>query len=134
MRSLDRLVPEHVPALDPVGRALAERLLEAAAWVTGHAMVVREQSQVVGAGGVRGLGPGSTPVLECWINEAARGRGHGRFALEALLDFAFDSLRLERLAADAPGPNPAGARLLAGLGFAPVGPGGRYGLAREAWH
>lgn len=61
------------------------------------------------------------------LGRAAWGQGYAREAVAALLDWAFDALRLHRVEADVDPRNLRSIRLLEGLGFA------REGLLRERW-
>lgn len=68
--------------------------------------------------------------LGYWLARAAWGRGYATEAGRAVLDLAFEGLRLPRVTASHFHDNPASGRVLAKLGFRPVGMAPRYSLAR----
>ncbi|MEX6725203.1 GNAT family N-acetyltransferase [Parapedomonas caeni] len=68
--------------------------------------------------------------LGYWLARAAWGCGYATEAGRAVLDLAFEGLRLPRVVADHFHDNPASGRVLAKLGFRPVGMAPRHSLAR----
>ncbi len=80
--------------------------------------------RLVGGIGMGSGGIGSPPggrELGMWIARPWRGRGIATEAGRAMIAFARDTLRLERLRAGHFVDSPASARLLARLGFCPTG-------------
>ncbi len=68
-----------------------------------------------------GVGPGPEPSINYFLGMGYRGRGLGRAAAEALLDWAFARLAPPALLAESYLDNPASIRLLEGLGFVATG-------------
>ena len=67
------------------------------------------------------------------IDAGCQGRGLGREAVGALVDFAFDSLGLHRVMANYQPENSRSARLLASLGFTVEGHAADYLLLNGRW-
>ncbi len=117
----------------PISNAQEETWFERLVAVQGrerwHFVVCRrEDGRPVGVVGLDDLDlvNGSAP-LGIFIGDAAdRGRGHGSDAIEALLRFAFDSLRLERVWLDVYAFNDGAIRVYERAGFV------REGVLRHA--
>lgn len=113
-------------------------------------MFARTESQPVLVGGISfGRWPesGRDPELGYWVRCDRQGRGYATEAGQAVLEIAFEGLRLPRLAARHFIDNPASGRVLEKLGFTPTGEirprhcrarghevdSVEYALTREAW-
>jgi RimJ/RimL family protein N-acetyltransferase len=79
--------------------------------------------QLIGGIGLMDLddGPAEQAELGYWIARAHWGRGYATEAARAVLDLAFQGLRLSRIEAGHFADNAPSARVLAKLGFAPQG-------------
>ena len=89
------------------------------------------EPRLVGSCGL-GRRPSGAVELGYWIARPFWGRGFATEAGQAVIAGARDSLRLRRLASGHFLDNPASGRVLAKLGFRPVGTEPRYSVGRGA--
>ena len=68
-----------------------------------------------------GLGREHPPTVMLWLGSSHRRQGVGGAALDSFLDFVFDRLGPQAVAAECYLDNPASLHLLEGAGFRPVG-------------
>ncbi|WP_448614075.1 GNAT family N-acetyltransferase [Modestobacter sp. URMC 112] len=96
-------------------------------WLAGAAyrFAVVHADQLVGVVDVDGIDHGD-PSLGYWFDPAHWGRGLGREAAAAVVDFAFSRLALDHLVAGHDADNDASGRILHGLGFRHVEDGVRW--------
>lgn len=104
----------------PYQRVDAERFVRLAAewWDTGeeYTWTIRAGGALVGMIGLHGIRAGAAEI-GYWLAARARGRGYLNEAAEAVLDFAFGPMRLQRVEWRAVTDNPASARVAQRLGF-----------------
>ncbi|WP_020187929.1 GNAT family N-acetyltransferase [Methylopila sp. 73B] len=110
---------------------------DAEAWlksVAGHRDMLAAGVSVDGAlAGVVAIdASGATPELGYWLAAPFQGRGVGRLAVRAFVDFAFATTDLATIAAGHMLDNPASGRLLERLGFQPTGETDVFSKARGA--
>lgn len=112
---------------------------DAATWIGGHKesrtqgtdwpFAIEAKVGLVGAIGIHRTDP-ETMEFGYWIGEPHWGKGIATKAGRVLIDFAFDILNVEKLAAGHYTQNPASGRVLAKTGFEEIGTGTRPCLAR----
>lgn len=71
--------------------------------------------------GVGGIGGGEQPSLAYLVSEQFQGRGFATEAAQAILQYAFNQLKLTQIAGDTFADNPASIHILETLGFEKVG-------------
>mgnify|MGYP005847983909 CR=1 FL=1 len=98
----------------------------AGARAAGAVVFAVDDGEAIGMAGLEKGEPGY------WIAPAAWGRGCATEAAGALLAHGFGALGMDRVRAQVFADNPASARVLAKLGFRPVGRTTARSLAREA--
>ena len=136
-------VPHPYPA--DGARRFFERMQAERAAGTGHAFAIEHRGEVVGVCGLHQIAGGSAEA-GYWLGEAFWGRGLATFALQTLLSFAFDNLRLHEVWAEVREDHAASRRVLEKCGFVPGAsrahgearwpahvPLVRYALARRRW-
>jgi RimJ/RimL family protein N-acetyltransferase len=107
-------------------------LADAAAFCSGAVLAAAESAflifcrtdgdpQLIGAIGFGRVRDGRDIELGYWLGRAHWGRGYAVEAGSAVLDLAFDGLRLDRLTAGHFADNPASGKVLRKLGFVPTG-------------
>lgn len=105
------------------------------AWVNEHAreweageayrFAVTVDGLVIGAVDIAGLGE-RAPDIGYWFDQAWWGGGYATEAAGALLRFALEDLKLNRITAGHAADNPASGKVLAKLGFQVIETGARY--------
>ena len=104
-----------------------------ALWASGKAvpLAITNDGELIGGIGV-GIRDGQDWELGYWLGEPYWNRGYATEAATALRDYAFDTLKLERVAAGHFAENHASGRILTKLGFRYTKEAPRYSLARGA--
>ena len=74
---------------------------------------------------------GTEATLGYWFEQASWGQGFGLEAAQAVVEFGFAQLGLERLKAGHAADNPASGRILTRLGFRFVDAASRYSKSRD---
>jgi RimJ/RimL family protein N-acetyltransferase len=117
------------PALDGMRQWLAAHEGE---WLAGtaHRFAVVADGQVIGCADVDGIADGRGE-LGYWFDEASWGRGLASEAATAVLDFALDTVRLNRVVSGHAADNPASGRILRRLGFRWVGDATVWSRSRQ---
>lgn len=113
--SIPHPYPEH-GARHFVAQQLEDRAA-GTAWV----FAIVDRAELVGVCGVEGLGRGDAPEIGYWIGAPYWGRGYATFGVRMLLEFVFNNLRLDSVAARSLEGNPASVRVLEKNGFRRVG-------------
>ena len=85
-----------------------------------YAVTLSEPSQLIGAIGLHAL-EGSSAELGYWIGEPYWGNGYCSEAAQALVEFAFDRLRLDCIRAEHLVTNPASGQVMQNIGMRYVG-------------
>ncbi len=124
------------------------RGLHAAGAPRAFAVALRDTDRLIGGAGLDGSGGDGCdePALGYWVGAAHRGRGYGREAVGAVIEYGFRSLGLTWVRAITHPENVASQRVLAACGVGRVGDldlteamrrGGRravlFRVSREAW-
>ena len=115
----------------PYARGDAERFLALPAdrLLPNFLVTLRDGGGIIGGIGLQQRD--GAAELGYWIAHACWGRGYATEAGRAVAALADASLRLPRLVSSHATDNPASGRVLEKLGFAPIGFGTRYSVARR---
>jgi ribosomal-protein-alanine N-acetyltransferase len=97
---------------------------------TKYQLAITQKGRVIGTCGVRGSGGGEAE-FGCELDPESWGRGYAREASRAIIDFSFETMRVQRLTARTAARNARAVRLAKSLGFSRVGEV-LYELRREA--
>jgi RimJ/RimL family protein N-acetyltransferase len=84
---------------------------------TAYVFVIKERWDVVGVCGLHGIEGNEGRELGFWIGRPFWGKGYASFGVKMVLQFAFQNLRLEHVAASALESNAASRRVLEKNGF-----------------
>jgi len=123
-----RMAP-YPPVLDDIAAWLAGHDAESAAG-TAFRFAVEAEGWLVGCADVDEIADGMGEI-GYWFDEAVWARGYASEAAAAVVGFATTTLGLRRLESGHAADNPASGRVLARLGFRPVGEALRWYRSRR---